>query len=58
MTGNQHSSLKQRLLFMLGVARLCLSAGEVEGARGALARYREVYAAAPASTRRRWKCGR
>lgn len=56
--GNQHNSLRRFLLDRLAVARSALVWGDVFYAQLALAAYRAHYATAPASTRRRWKCGR
>lgn len=56
--GNQHASRRRTLLDILHGARGCLRAHLLNTARRALAEYREQYAQAPASTRRRWKCGR
>ena len=58
MPGNQHRSEKKRLTDYLCLARELLHWGQVRLARGVLTRYRNAYALAPASTRRRWKCGR
>jgi hypothetical protein len=56
--GNQHISPRRRLLDVLHLARELLHWGHLELARGRLTAYRNAYAQAPASTRRRWKCGR
>ena len=56
--GNQHWSRKLRLLEFLQASRAALRRGEVVWARYMLETYRYNYAKAPASTRRRWKCGR
>lgn len=56
--GNQHTGRRAGLLALLGVARAALADGEVEAARSCLLFYRMGHAQAPASTRRRWKCGR
>ncbi len=58
MPGNQYESRRADLLDMLGTARKYLRAGLIENARHYLALYRTAYGLAPASTRRRWKCGR
>jgi hypothetical protein len=58
MTGNQHSSRRGDLLFALRLARVALKHGQLLAARAFLQVYRCKYATAPASTRRRWKCGR
>ena len=56
--GNQYVSRKRFLLDYLRYARYCIDARMVEGARIYLAAYQRDYALVPASTRRRWKCGR
>jgi len=56
--GNQHDSLKTDLLNMLYAAEVYLRNGLVSEARVVLGWYRRDYLLAPASTRRRWKCGR
>lgn len=72
MTGNQHKSPRRTILKRLREARACLARaasyrrqGADGPARAALqsARYwlscaRDAMAAAPASTHRRWACGR
>lgn len=55
--GNQHVSRKTRLLSLLRAARVYLWAGEVADARALLATFWRRHAKAPASTRRRWRCG-
>lgn len=55
---NQHSSRKTELLALLHAAHDWLIQGEVEAAQAFLGLYRDAYAQVPASTRRRWKCGR
>lgn len=67
---NQHASPRAKLLAILAVARGDLQrarvlrddpimrAYSVAQARAALQLFRAGYSAAPASTRRRWKCGR
>ena len=57
-SGNQHESLKRDLLGLLDWAREYLRMGYTADARAFLSRYRERYAEDPASTRRRWACGR
>jgi hypothetical protein len=57
-TGNQHASRYGDLMYMLRIARSALLTGSVYAARWWLRRWREGYAQAPASTRRRWKCGK
>jgi hypothetical protein len=66
--GNQHASPRVKLLHVLEVARGDLRAARfctdplrsqfVAQARAALQLFRAGYAAAPASTQRRWRCGR
>jgi hypothetical protein len=56
--GNQRTGRRADLLAYLRAARYCLQRGMTDGARVVLGRYRAEYAEAPASTRRRWKCGR
>ena len=57
--GNQHRSRKVDLLALLDAARYALDVhGEVDNARLYLKLYHRQYALAPASTRRRWRCGR
>lgn len=74
MTGNQHVSTKTDLLRALGVARRAIEscaflrgrglgggglyASSLDDARYMLRLYRVKYDAAPASTRRRWSCGK
>ena len=55
---NQYNSRKGTLIAMLDLARENLNVGHVSMARYWLAQWRNNYDAAPASTRRRWKCGR
>jgi hypothetical protein len=57
-TGNQHASRRRDLLGLLDAARFVLGRGNVLSARAYLITYRLAYALAPASTRRRWRCGR
>lgn len=57
-TGNQYISRRRWLLGYLKAARAWLAHGEVSVARGWLAVFRAEYAKVPASTRRRWRCGR
>ena len=57
-TGNQHKSLRGDLLVILHTARGALKDGQFRLARAALDYFRRLHAQAPASTRRRWKCGR
>lgn len=58
MPGNQYESRRADLMDMLRTARGFLRAGCIANARHYLSLYRTAYALAPASTRRRWKCGR
>ena len=58
MTGNQYSSPKAALMADLAAARQELRNGHVEDARQWLNWWRVGYMNTPASTRRRWKCGR
>lgn len=55
---NQYNSRKADLLAMLHTARDHLNAGNVKKARHYLSLYRTAYSLVPASTKRRWKCGR
>ncbi len=57
-SGNQYSSEKRLLLSQLWMARLALRMGAVWYAQELLKMFHTRYAEAPASTRRRWKCGR
>jgi hypothetical protein len=57
-TGNQYASRKRRLLTTLRAARSALASHRVDTAQWFLSIYHAAYAVAPASTRRRWKCGR
>ena len=57
MHGNQYGSRKATLIQRLHNARVLLKAGIFSQARIFLEWYREDYAKAPASTRRRWRCG-
>ena len=56
--GNQHASRYGALKRMLHLSRAWLQQGDVFLARSYLNLYRIGYEQAPASTRRRWKCGR
>ena len=56
--GNQHVSRKRDLCKLIHWAHDHLIDGHVDAAQGILDAYRRAYAAVPASTRRRWKCGR
>lgn len=55
---NQHNSRRRALLWCLNTARALLSAGNLYDARCTLAYFRREFARVPASTRRRWRCGR
>ena len=55
--GNQYISRKALLWGMIHAAHDFLIGGDVQAAQGWLAMYREHYAKAPASSRRRWRCG-
>ena len=56
--GNQYVSRKRALMSNLLWARTYLSYGAVHWAQAELRSFRAMYALVPASTRRRWKCGR
>jgi len=56
--GNQYASRYGGLMSILFLARTALQRHDTECARYWLSVYRYRYAQAPASTRRRWKCGR
>lgn len=58
MPGNQYVSRKLDLMRLLFCARRELGYHDNWWARYFLNKWREAYAATPASTRRRWKCGR
>lgn len=58
MPGNQHYSRKVDLMDMLRRARDALRWHQLENARFYLSLFRTAHALAPASTRRRWRCGR
>jgi hypothetical protein len=71
MTGNQHKSPRRSIMRYLDTARAALRDAAVERARDFdvyaglvaaaglnIAAARDLMAAAPASTRRRWACGR
>jgi len=57
MHGNQYGSRKADLLLDLHYVRFFLQQHDVAYARKMLATWRKEHAKAPASTRRRWKCG-
>ncbi len=48
---------KERCIMLIREARHCLAHNQMYTARVYLEMYREIYAAAPASTKRRWRCG-
>lgn len=48
---------KRYLLSALRYARACLAEGDCKLAYATLCHYRRLYDAAPASTKRRWRCG-
>jgi len=56
--GNQHASRKRDLWRLIHIAHDYLIQGNVRAACGVLDAYRRAYVRAPASTRRRWKCGK
>ena len=56
--GNQHRCRRVDLLFLLQMARSDLCILGVDSARARLRQFWRLYGQAPASTRRRWKCGR
>lgn len=56
--GNQHCSNKRILMTRLHRAREELNRGYLFWAREFLNAWRKGYAETPASTRRRWKCGK
>jgi hypothetical protein len=56
--GNQHASRYGNLMRLLKLARGALGVGLFNTARMLLAQWRKEHAQAPASTRRRWKCGK
>ena len=58
MTGNQHRSRRGELVALLYLARDLLHDGYTRAARNILDLFWQLHAKAPASTRRRWKCGR
>lgn len=55
---NQHSSTKATLRETLRSVRDMLANGDITEARETLDWFWRLWATAPASTRRRWKCGR
>lgn len=57
-TGNQHSSRRGDLMAILHLARNVLKERRVRAAQMLLDYFWHLYARTPASTRRRWKCGR
>ena len=58
MPGNQYVSKKLDLLGLLHSAKYFVRHGDAQHARWYLSLFNRVYATVPASTRRRWKCGR
>lgn len=56
--GNQHVSRKMELLTLLHLARDVLDGGFVLTARDLLGIWKAKMRSVPASTRRRWRCGR
>ena len=56
--GNQHVSRKRELMKMLYTAHTAINIGWKSLARDSLEKWRTAYALVPASTKRRWKCGR
>ena len=56
--GNQHRSMKRELLSILHRARAALDQRNVDMARNCLDYWECLMTNVPASTRRRWKCGR
>ena len=56
--GNQHAGRRADLIRLLNRARSVLMDGRVSAAHWWITQWRTLYAMAPASTRRRWKCGR
>jgi len=56
--GNQHASRYGDLMRMLHMARGDLRLGLVDVAHMRLCSFWRLHAQAPASTRRRWRCGR
>jgi len=55
---NQYASPRRTLLWQLDFARQALRDGSLWLAQDLLKMFRARYATIPASTRRRWKCGR
>ncbi len=55
---NQYSSRKRDLWRWIELAHDYLIQGEIAAAQYFLLRYRMEYTTIPASTRRRWRCGR
>ena len=56
--GNQHESRKRTLIWFLAMCRRNLAYGNIPTARDWLEAWRCGYSLVPASTRRRWKCGK
>jgi hypothetical protein len=57
-TGNQHQSQRGELMAMLHLTRDLISDGRIRSAQMMLELFWQQHSQAPASTRRRWKCGR
>ena len=57
-TGNQYVSRKRMLLQTLFYTRMALHNAMPNAARIYLDDYHRAYALVPASTKRRWRCGR
>jgi len=57
-TGNQYASRRRELMSLLRLVRDVLSDGYAATARELLDIFWRQHAQAPASTRRRWRCGR
>ena len=55
---NQHRSPRKEMMAMLHLARDVLKDGNTWAAQEVLAYFWQLYSLTPASTRRRWKCGR
>ena len=56
--GNQHQSRKRTLIWFLAMCRYTLHDGNIRRARAWLEAWRCDYSLVPASTRRRWRCGK
>ena len=57
-TGNQYVSRKRELMQLLIWSRQWLAKHNLYIASDLLRQWREAYALVPASTRRRWRCGK